>query len=130
MPVERVAGGLPRCYPFNIPRRAFVAIVPHAADMPDPLLLLTVVVNKVLVQRQRIADNVPGNLNVKAADLLAAAILHHPPRFSFTLEVVEDIQPRLLLAILGHLRATACQQHRQCQRHHQDTFHFWPPINC
>jgi hypothetical protein len=51
--------------------------------MPDPLLLLAIVVHEVLVERQRIADNVPGNLNVKAADLLAAAILHHPPRFGF-----------------------------------------------
>ena len=42
----------------------------------------------------------------------------------------DDIKPRLLLAILGHLSATARQQHRECQRHHQDTFHFWPPINC
>ncbi len=98
--------------------------------MPDPLLFFAIVVNKVLVERQRIADNVPGDLNVKAADLLATAILHHAPRFGFTLEVVEDIQPRLLLAILVHLGAAASQQHRQCQRHHQDTFHFWPPISC
>ncbi|KGI64153.1 hypothetical protein LA04_08710 [Enterobacter sp. UCD-UG_FMILLET] len=60
MPVKGVACGLPRGNPFNVPCRSLVAIVPDAPDVPDPLLLLAIVVDEVLVERQRIADNVSG----------------------------------------------------------------------
>ena len=85
--------------------------------MPDALLLLAVIVDKMFIQGQRIADNIPGDLDVKTTDLLTAAILHHPPRLGFPLEVSKNIKPWLLLTILCHLGATSGHQHRQGKRH-------------
>ena len=70
-PVKGIARRLACRDTFYVTRRAFIAILPYAADMPDALLLLAVIVDKMFIQGQRIADNIPGDLDVKTTDLLS-----------------------------------------------------------
>ncbi|CZY48960.1 Uncharacterised protein [Enterobacter hormaechei] len=58
-PVKGIARRLACRDTFYVTRRAFIAILPNAADMPDALLLLAVIVDKMFIQGQRIADNIP-----------------------------------------------------------------------
>ncbi|SAT38301.1 Uncharacterised protein [Klebsiella pneumoniae] len=123
----RLAAG----HAFDIPGGALITVIAGAANAPYPLLLLAIVIDKALMERQGIADDVAIDLNMEAAQLLAAAILHHPPCFGSALKIVKDVEGGLLLPVFGDLGAAAGEhQHQQRQAKGQNAFHGVPPINC
>ena len=83
------------------------------------------------MERQGVADDVAIDLNMEAAQLLAVAILHHPPRLGSPLKIVKDVEGGLLLPVFGDLGTAAGEhQHQQRQAKGQNAFHGVPPINC
>ena len=123
-PVKSVARRLAGRHAGNVARGAFITVVAGAANAPYPLLLFAIIVNKAFVERQRVANNVAVNGDMEAAQLFAVAILNHPPGFRFALKVVENVQRRLLLPVVGHFGAAARQrQHQQREAKGQNAFH-------
>ncbi|SAS67310.1 Uncharacterised protein [Klebsiella variicola] len=130
-PVKGIACRLAAGHPFNIPGGTLITVIAGAANAPYPLLLLAVVIDKALMERQGVADDVAIDRHMEAAQLLAATILHHSPRLGSPLKIVKDVEGGLLLPVLRDLGAAASEdQHQQRQAKGQNAFHGVPPINC
>ena len=102
-----VAGHLTDSLANHIVCRATPAAVSLFFKGPDAPLGAAIAVGKALIQYAYIALPGAGHGYMEAFDHFAGAVLEHPPGLHITLEVIAQLQARLLIGVITHLRAGA-----------------------